>query len=61
MDHIIGSVSLTLLTHPLSFQILETNSNSIDVGRTISLLNLQEYPPSEIPDPSYFRDGKYQT
>ena len=51
MDHLVGSVGLTPLTHLLSLQILEMNANSGNVGRTLSLLNLQKaryYPPSYI-------------
>ena len=51
MERLIGSVGLTALTHPLSFQLLETNAKSGNVGRTLSLLNLRkarDYPPSEI-------------
>ena len=40
MERLIGSVGLTPLTHPLTFHILETKANSINVGRTLILLNL---------------------
>ena len=51
MDQLVGSVGLTPLTHLLSLQILEMNANSGNVGRTLSLLNLQKaryYSPSYI-------------
>ena len=60
MELLIGSVGLTTLTHPLSFQIMEMISNSVNVGWNLILLNLckaQDCPPSEIPDPYYSRDG----
>ena len=56
MERLIGSVVLTPLTHPLSFQILETNTKSKNVRQTLSFLNLKkarDYPPSDISYP-YF-------
>ena len=48
-------MGLTPLTHMLSFQILETNTKSGNVGPTLNLLNLinaRDSPPSDISDPS---------
>ena len=39
---IIGSVCITPLTHMLSFQLLETNAKSKNLGRTLILLNLKK-------------------
>ena len=39
MESPIGSVRITPLNHPLSFQILEINAKSVNVRRTLSLLN----------------------
>ena len=40
MEHLIGFVGLTPLTHLISFQLLETNTKSGNVVRALSLLNL---------------------
>ena len=51
MERLIGSVGLTHLTHSLSFQILKTNAKSGNIGRTLSVLNLQksrDHPPYQI-------------
>ena len=40
MERLIGSLCITPLTHLISFQLLETNTNSGNVGRALSLLNL---------------------
>ena len=40
MAFLIGSMGPTPLTHPLYFQLRETNTKSINVGRNLSLLNL---------------------
>ena len=63
MEHLIRSVVLTPLDHLLSFQILETNAKSVNMGRTRSLLNLRksrDYPSSDISDTSYCCDGLSQ-
>ena len=44
MEHLIWSMGLTPLAHPLSFQILETNNKSGNMGQTLILLNLQKAP-----------------
>ena len=56
MERLIGYVVLTHLTHPLSFQFLEMNTKSVNMGQTLRLLKLQkarDYPPSEISDSSH--------
>ena len=42
MECLIGFIGLTPLTHTFSFHILEMNAKSVNVGRTLSLLNLQK-------------------
>ena len=51
MEHLIGSVGLTLLIHLLSLQLMEINAKSINAERNLSLLKLQkaqDHPPSYI-------------
>ena len=42
MERLIFSMGLTALTPPLSFQLLHMNTKSVNVWRTLSLLNLQK-------------------
>ena len=61
MERRIGSMGLTPITHALSFQIMETNSKSGNVGWNLILLNLRtdwSYPSSDISYPFYCREGK---
>ena len=39
MECLIGSMGITPLTHQPALQILETNTKSENVGRTLILLN----------------------
>ena len=64
IDRLIGSMGLTSLTHMLSFHPLDMNTKCGNLGRTLSLLNLQnahDYPPLDISYPSCFHDRQSHT
>ena len=50
MERLISFMNFIPVTHPISFQHLDINANSVNMERTLSLMNLQNfwyYPPSE--------------